>query len=105
VTSSESLSSRNTPTPLAYSSGDSLKVAGANLAIAAACKWGLPAINGQFLELLSAAPVFVSPTLALASAAFMIRDLRNRKDSDVVLAIVLSVVAVAVAWWSLLQAD
>jgi len=49
--------------------------------------------------------LFVNPVLAAAIVPFGVRDVQQGKGADVIYAVILSVLALFVAWWPLLQAD
>ena len=90
---------------LAYPTSDSLLLAGINLAIAGVVRFlGAQGFDENGLLSVGTA-LFVSPVLAAFILPFAVRDVRQGKEADVIYAILLTFVALFVAWWPLLQAD
>lgn len=84
---------------------DSLKLSIVNVSVAVIVRV-LDATRVYQGELLGVGvPLFFAPTLALIAAAFGLRDLRHGRPAAVVGAAVLTIIALWMSWWPILEAD
>jgi len=88
-----------------YGVADSLKLATLNALVATAIRV-LGARGGDQSGLLTVGVALaIAPTLAVLAVAFSMRDLKTSKAGGVVVASILTVMALGIAWWPLLEAD